>query len=103
MARIESKEHMLQLDHMVPNNVGAEGWTLGGLSHAEGNWIDRRGIRWATDISMLNHWRLLDVSIIDKLNKTVANLLDIEGSLIIALTDLVKVSSTVGFLELPAI
>ena len=65
MAQIESKEHILQLDYMVADNVDDEGWTLGGLPHAEGNWIDQRGVRWAADISMLECWKSLDVSLID--------------------------------------
>lgn len=62
MAQIESKEHVLQLDHAMADNVDAEGWPLGGIPHAEGNWIDQRGIRWQADISMLEHWKSLDVS-----------------------------------------
>lgn len=62
MAQIESKEHVLQLDHAMADNVDAEGWPLGGIPHAEGNWIDQRGIRWQADISMLEYWKSLDVS-----------------------------------------
>jgi hypothetical protein len=81
MAQIESRDNMLPLGHLVPNNVGAEGWPLGGLSHAEGNWIDRRGIRWAVNIPMLEHWKSLEVWVIYKLSKTVASILNVEGSL----------------------
>ena len=52
MAQIESKEHVLQLDHIESSSVDDEGWSIGGLPHAEGNWVDQRGIRWAADLSM---------------------------------------------------
>lgn len=52
MSQIESKEHVLQLDHIQSSNVDDEGWSIGGLPHAEGNWVDQRGVRWAADLSM---------------------------------------------------
>ena len=62
MAQIESKEHVLQLEHAMSDNVDGEGFPLGGIPHAEGNWVDQRGVRWQADISMLDHWKSLDVS-----------------------------------------
>jgi hypothetical protein len=65
MGQIESKEHVMQLDHIESSNVDDDGWNIGGLPHADGNWVDQRGVRWAADLSMLEHWKTLDVSLIN--------------------------------------
>jgi hypothetical protein len=64
MAQLESQEHILQLDHIqVGDEEDSEhGWTLGALPHAEGEWVDHQGVRWAADVSMLDHWKTLDIS-----------------------------------------
>lgn len=54
MAQLESKEHILQLDHIQSSMADDdESGVVGGLPHAEGNWIDQRGVRWAADVSIL--------------------------------------------------
>ena len=55
MSQIESKEHVLQLDYIQSSHLDADddaGGVIGGLPHAEGNWVDQRGMRWAADLSM---------------------------------------------------
>ncbi|MEO6801753.1 MAG: hypothetical protein ABI197_00760 [Granulicella sp.] len=37
MGQIESKEHIMQLDHIESSNVDDDGWNIGGLPHADGN------------------------------------------------------------------
>jgi hypothetical protein len=64
MSQIESKEHVLQLNYIESGDLEDAEWNVGALPHAEGNWIDRWGRRWAADVSMLEHWKSLDVSII---------------------------------------
>jgi hypothetical protein len=61
MAQIESKEHILQLDHAMADNVDAERRPLGGIPHENGNWVDQRGIRWEADVSVLDLHESLDV------------------------------------------
>ena len=56
MAQLESREHILQLDYIQSNVVDSEGFNLGNIPHAEGNWVDRRGVRWAVDLQMLDWW-----------------------------------------------
>lgn len=69
MAQLESKEHVLQLEHALQTSNSShpdhEGLGSSGLPHAEGAYTDSRGVRWAADISMLEHWKTLDISAID--------------------------------------
>lgn len=62
MGQLESKEHVLQLNYIESSDLEDAEWNVGALPHAEGNWVDRRGMRWAADVSMLEHWKTLDVS-----------------------------------------
>jgi hypothetical protein len=69
MRAIESKEGMLQLDHRgevfdSPNGPHPGDVRDIGIPHAEGNFVDRDGNRWAADTTLLN--LSLDVSRMDE-------------------------------------
>ena len=58
-AQIESKEGVLQLEHIPVSGTKID--IDGLLPHANGNWVDQRGIRWEADVSVLDLHESLDV------------------------------------------
>jgi hypothetical protein len=70
MSQIESRGNMLDLDAATAvrnqslfHDDDSFGGDYGAIPHAEGDWVDSRGVRWAADVSMLDHWKTLDLSV----------------------------------------
>jgi hypothetical protein len=67
---IENKKDVLQLEHIYVSTaiIAEEGGgrsVVDDMPHPEGAFADANGVRWASDISMLEHWRTFDVSRMD--------------------------------------
>jgi hypothetical protein len=60
MDTLEAHEELLQLDHRAAGIVDRNGGDNPGrydfaIPHAEGEWVDHEGTRWAADISLMKH------------------------------------------------
>ncbi len=66
-SELENTKDVLQFEHLTSSNDDSSGEGSFGSTdictpHADGNWVDTKGVRWAADIKLMDRWRSLDVS-----------------------------------------
>ena len=68
---VENKKDVLQLDYIALNtstgsdDYGGRTFVVDDVPQVDGAFTDPYGTRWASDVSLLEHWRTLDISRMD--------------------------------------